>query len=385
MFLLANIITLSIKANVLFWLKKFSQLVASFIDSFRPVADMVSFHGRPPTFPIVGHSLAATVIKLDNTTGKYKHKGQLPYDMDLEEPQMDLLYFIMEQNHSRETIAHMLSFSKVKERSIILEKLLVEMIARTIVKCGEMKFTQEQDNFEEYNLTNCDTETYQMFLQWQNVASSSLYYEFYYQNIYFPGFLDDLADRLYKLQSKETTNKYLLKSREFFMWSLLQLLSRYIPKHPIENMASIFRMFDMLYPEKKAIPLPDLNKINCIYVLSAASSWILLTTKAEHDNVRFTRSAPVALEEHIKFLKGLISNSSFTPSNDFIVVLLCNTCMAHTERYNAAFRFLESMLGFSRSNSNLIQQSRNLGPIAMNFLDSIAVHSRIKYVFFVLK
>lgn len=343
---------------------------------------MVSFHGRPKTFPIVGHSLAATVIKLDNTNGKHKHKGQLPYDMDLEEPQMDLLCFIMEQNHSRETIALMLSFSKTKERSIILEKLIVEMIARTIVKCGEMKIAQENDNFEEYNLTNCDTEMYQMFLQWQNIASSLLYFEFFYQNIHFPIFLKDLADR-FELQSKNTSNKYLIKSREFFMWSLLQMLSRYIPKHPIENMASIFRIFDMLYPEKKAIPLPDLNKINCIYILSAASCWILLTIKAEHNNVRFTRAAPLALEEHIKFLQGLISNSNFTPSNDLIVVLLCNTCMANTDRYKVAFRFLESMLDY-RSNSVSIQQPRNQGPIAMNFLDSIAVHSRIKLVFFTI-
>lgn len=366
------------KAVMIKWSKnnwKFSKLVAAFIDSFRPVADMVSFHGRPPTFPIVGHSLAATIIKLDNATGKYKHKGQLPYDMDLEEPQMDLLYFIMEQNHSRETIAHMLSFSKTKERSVILEKLLVEMIVRTIVKCGQMKFTMENDNFEKYNLENCDTETHQMFLQWQNVASSSIYYEFCYQNIHFPSFLNDLAGRLQELQSREKTNQYLIKSREFFMWTLLQMLSRYIPKHPFDNLLSIFRMYDMLYPETTAVPLPDLDKINCIYILSAASSWILLSIKAEHDKVRFNRTPPIGLEEHIKFLQGLISNPSFTPSNDFIVVLLCNTCMANTERYTAAFRFLENMLG-SRSTPGALQQPRNQGPIAMNFLDSIAVHSR---------
>lgn len=268
-------------------------------------------------------------LKFDHSSGKFKLKGLLPYDKEFNEPHLSLLLFILEQNNSREAIVNMLSLNKVKGRSPILEKLLVELVIKAITKCVKLEVSEDK-SFESYDLTDSKTELGQIAFLWQHVSSTSLYFENIYQNIDFPSFLIDLYARIKEFHDQQMCESFLLKSREFFMWTLLQMLSGYISRHKVDTLEPIFKLFELFYPEREPIPVPSFNKPNCIYIMAAASSWILLTKKAENDNpsekVKFSRPIPIALKYHIDFMQQIVGNSTLNASEDFTIVLLCNTC-----------------------------------------------------------
>ena len=265
-------------------------------------------------------------LKLDHATAKYRSKGLLPYDKEICEPQTDLLLFIIEQNNSHEAINSTLSFNKVKGRNTILENLLIKLIIKAIEKNGS--FNCEIDNFECFDLADSENDFYQIFSFWLHISSSALYFEFFYQNIHFPSFLNDLHDTItdiFKTQH-QLSNKFLIKTRELFMWTIFQMLSDFIQKNTIDNLSRIFHLIEIFYPDKAPLPLPDLNKPNCIYIMAAASIWILVTKKAENEPIKFQRPIPIALKFHIEFLQELSHNPSLNSSNDFIIILLCNSC-----------------------------------------------------------
>ena len=278
--------------------------------------------------PIVGYSLSMGSIKFDHA-GKCKPKGLLPYDKELNEPHLQFLLFIFEQNNSRDAIVNLLSLNKVKGRSVILENLLVELIIKAITKSGN--FALENDSlFENYDLADSRTESSQIAFLWQHVSSTSLYFENIYQNIDFSSFLIDLSERICRFNNEHGSSDFLLRSREFFMWTLLQMLSGYISKHKFENFAPIFQLIELFYPEREPIALPDLSKPNCIYIMAAASSWILLNKKAENDQVKFSRPMPIALRKHVDFMQQLVTSSPLIATDEYTIVLICNACKLST-------------------------------------------------------
>lgn len=291
---------------------------------------MVSISGRPKIFPIVG-TLSLNFLKLEYSTAKYRFKGLLPYDKEIHEPQLKLLLFIMEQMNSKEAIVNSLSLNKAKGRSTILESLIIKLIVKAITKCGNLKLADNQ-SFRNFDFADTDNEFGHVFSLWQHISSTALYFEFFYQNIHFSCFLVDLLEKICKkFGNHNQPNIFLMRSRELFMWTLLQMLCESIQKGPDSerqcNLVPIFKFFEIFYPDKEPIPLPDLNKPNCIYIMSAASIWTLLAKKAENDSIKLQRSVPIALKLHVEFLQEMINNTSLNSSNDFIIVLLCNSCM----------------------------------------------------------
>lgn len=271
----------------------------------------------------MGHSFSPSSFKLDHVTGKFKLRGLLPYDKELNEPQISLLQFIIEQNNSCEMIVSMLSLNITKGRNIIVENLLVELFIKAITKSGNLKF-HENESFENLDLENGDNEIIQIMSFWQHVSSTSLFLEFMYQSILLPNFLEDLYKSIVKYKNQHSVSK-LLKSREFLMWALMMIISNHVQKSAMENPV-ICQLFDLLYPEKEPIPLPDMSKLNSIYILSAATTWILMMKKAEVSQIKFY-PIPISLKLHVEFLQEtaitVVNNSNQT---DFSIVPICNSC-----------------------------------------------------------
>ncbi|KFM78816.1 Mediator of RNA polymerase II transcription subunit 23, partial [Stegodyphus mimosarum] len=127
---------------------KFSKLISSFVDSFRPTAQMVSVsvfmeiagddtaYGKSKLLPVVGHSATlGNVWKLDPVTAKSPLRGLLPYNKELLEPQTSLLRYVLEQPYSRDMVCSMLGLSKQqKQRCPVLEEQLVELIVSAMEK-----------------------------------------------------------------------------------------------------------------------------------------------------------------------------------------------------------------------------------------------------------
>lgn len=90
-------------------MQQLAQLLSSFVESFRPTAQMVSIIGHSRMLPIVEHSGYADHLinpwKLDPATLKFSLKGSLPYDRELLEPQTALLRYVLEQPYSRDMVS----------------------------------------------------------------------------------------------------------------------------------------------------------------------------------------------------------------------------------------------------------------------------------------
>ncbi|XP_075225803.1 mediator of RNA polymerase II transcription subunit 23-like [Lycorma delicatula] len=112
---------------------KLANLLSSFVESFRPTAQMVSIIGHSKMLPVVEHSGYANHLinswKLDPTTLKFSLKGNLPYEKSLLEPQTGLLRWVLEQPYSRDMVCSMLGLQKQhKQRCVALEEQLVELM-----------------------------------------------------------------------------------------------------------------------------------------------------------------------------------------------------------------------------------------------------------------
>jgi len=93
-----------------------SLLMADLVDSFKPVAQMVTIIGRSRMLPVVEHSGHASYSimswKLDPITLRFLLKGNLPYDKELLKPQDRLLRYILEQPYSRDMACAILGLQK---------------------------------------------------------------------------------------------------------------------------------------------------------------------------------------------------------------------------------------------------------------------------------
>lgn len=102
------------KSGPLHW--KISQLTCSFVEDFRNIAQMVSIIGHVHMLPIVEHfGYTESLInpwKLDLNTLKFTHRGILPYDPELYQPQKNLLRYVLEQPYSKDMVSAMLNLPK---------------------------------------------------------------------------------------------------------------------------------------------------------------------------------------------------------------------------------------------------------------------------------
>lgn len=107
---------LALVFNYYYYFQKLAKLLSSFVESFRPVAQMVSIIGHSKMLPVVEHTGYADHLinpwLLDPMTLKFSLKGNLPYDPDLLKPQTELLRYVLEQPYSRDMVCSMLGLQK---------------------------------------------------------------------------------------------------------------------------------------------------------------------------------------------------------------------------------------------------------------------------------
>jgi mediator of RNA polymerase II transcription subunit 23 len=347
---------------------------------------MVSIAGRSKLLPVVGYSSTLNNIwKLDPQTAKFMLRGLLPYNKELLEPQTGLLRYVLEQPCSRDMISAMLSLSsKQKQRSNILEEQLVELII------SAMERSENDIDSSEVSEQGCNP----TFFLWQHLSSHLIYFVLF-QHASFPHMVLSLHDKL--------ANKNLRKSREHLMWILLQFLSGSIQKNPLIDFLPIMKLYDLLYPEKEAIPVPDISKSNATHIMAASSIWIHLMKKAETDSVKLQRPIPLALKAHIDFLQeNLISNNNTAvmPSDYHLISLLCNACKSYSN-YRLIKLRLKVILFADSTNQECfarpvailvegVQGTRGLNsnsggmvngpmsPLSMSVLDSLTVHTKMR-------
>lgn len=88
------------------------------------------------------------------------------------------------------------------------------------------------------------------------------------------------------------------------------------------------KLFDLLFPEKEQLQVPDVIKSSSTHSMAVSSIWIHLMKKAEGDSVKLQRPIPHSLQLHIDYLQQNLVNNNLqsTFPNDYRVCLLCNAC-----------------------------------------------------------
>ncbi|TMW42755.1 hypothetical protein DOY81_012160, partial [Sarcophaga bullata] len=132
-----------------------------------------------------------------------------------------------------------------KQRCNTLEDQLVNLIL------SAMEMTESNENTAGSNFNVCEEQITQNEWMWLHLSSQLIYFVLFH----FVSFTHIVLALYDKLSKKE-----LRKGRDQLMWILLQFISGSIQKNPIANFLPMFKLFDLLYPEKEPLPLPDCNK-----------------------------------------------------------------------------------------------------------------------------
>lgn len=191
------------------------------MEQFTNVAQMLSIIGHSSMLPIVEHSGYADQLisswRLDPTTLKFTLKGNLPYDPELTQPQVNLLRYVLEQPYSRDMVCSVLNLQKQhKQRCPALEEQLVWLILSAMERSE-----QESQAYDGDSATPTHTQSLWLHL------SSQLIYFVLFQFATFPNIVTQLYEKL--------LNRDLKKGRDHLMWVLLQFISGSIQRNPVSK------------------------------------------------------------------------------------------------------------------------------------------------------
>ncbi|XP_033121340.1 mediator of RNA polymerase II transcription subunit 23-like [Anneissia japonica] len=309
-------------------------VLARFVDSFRQTARMVSITGRSQLLPIVGHSSSiGNAWKLEQSTLRFPLKGMLPYDKELLQPQKGLLRYVLEQPYSRDMICSILDLNKQqKQRCTVLEEQLVDML---ILAMEKMENDMATD------------------LLWRHLSSQVIFFVLFQ----FAGF-PQMVEALHQKLSKNP----LRRGRDHLMWVLLQIVSGSIKKNPVSDFLNVLNLFDLLYPEREPLPLPDFNNSNCMIQFAVTCIWIHLAQKEP-----LKRPTPPALKLHLEFVHQIHSSKNLPMHR---VAILCNAYSTNNEYFNLPMSVLVDAISGK-------QQTTPATPLSMNLLDSLTVHAKM--------
>ena len=150
-----------IKSGTPHW--KFSKLITSFVNSFKPVANMCSITNRTKLYPVFCYRSTWNKVWQLDTQFKFVFKTQLPLNEELLKPQINFLQYALMQPYSKEFISSIIQF---KSRSIIMEDIFIELLIKAMEKSEEMKTEQEINQVHKnwQILTNNMREFVQLFL-----------------------------------------------------------------------------------------------------------------------------------------------------------------------------------------------------------------------------
>uniref|UniRef100_A0A8C2BVW2 Mediator of RNA polymerase II transcription subunit 23 n=1 Tax=Cyprinus carpio TaxID=7962 RepID=A0A8C2BVW2_CYPCA len=343
-------------------------LISDFVDSFRPTARINSICGRCSLLPVVNNSGAiCNSWKLDPSTLRFPLRGMLPYDKDLFEPQTGLLRYVLEQPYSRDMVCNMLGLNKQtlniaqhKQRCPVLEDQLVDLV----VYAMERSETEEQ--FDDGGTSQ---------LLWQHLSSQLIFFVLF-QFASFPHMVLSLHQKL--------AGRGLIKGRDHLMWVLLQFISGSIQKNALADFLPVMKLFDLLYPEKECIPVPDINKPQSTHAFAMTCIWIHLNRKAQNDNSKLQIPIPHSLKLHHEFLQQSLRNKSL-PMTDYKIALLCNAYSTNSECFTLPMGVLvETIYGNGSMRITLpgtnCMASGSVTPLPMNLLDSLTVHAKMSLI-----
>lgn len=122
--------------------------------------------------------------------------------------------------------------------------------------------------------------------------------------------------------------KDLRKGRNQLMWVLLQFISGSIQRNPLQNFLPVLKLFDILFPEKEPLPIPDVTKPSCTLQMAATCIWIHLTRKAKLENLNVTKKIPPALRLQHEYV-SLFFSILIRISNNFFLVSYNNLQIIH--------------------------------------------------------
>ncbi|XP_022708569.1 mediator of RNA polymerase II transcription subunit 23-like isoform X1 [Varroa jacobsoni] len=326
---------------------KIARLVSSFVDSFRPVAQLVTIVGRSRLVPVVGHSAASGYSwQIDRVYARFSLKGQLPYSPEATRSQTNLLRYVLAQPYSREMVCAMLGLNKQqKQRCIVLEKQLIELIV-TAMRRSEVE--------------PLNSESLCQF--WQNISSQLIYFVLF-QYISFPDLVIGLHTQL--------AASPLRKGRDQLMWVLLQFISGSIQKNSLNDFLPVLRLYDLLYPESEPLPFPDVTDPSCTHKLAVTCIWVHLMKKAQGER-GMQRPVPQALSVHLETLQQALSQHQ---TSDYWTSLLCNAYSTNVECFSRPMGVLvEAIQGSSGGHATATQ------PLSMGMLDSLTVHTKMSLI-----
>uniref|UniRef100_T1J7Z5 Mediator of RNA polymerase II transcription subunit 23 n=1 Tax=Strigamia maritima TaxID=126957 RepID=T1J7Z5_STRMM len=333
---------------------RLSKLMSEFVDSFRHTAQMVSVIGRSKLLPVVGHSNAiGNVWKLEPTSLKFSLRGLLPYDKvkELQEPQTNLLRYVLEQPYSRDMVCSMLNLNKQhKQRCSVLEEQLVDLVVVAM---------ERSENESE---PTDDTGTSQLL--WQHLSSQLIFFVLF-QFASFPHMVVALHDKL--------AQRLLRKGRDHLMW-----LSDFLP---------MMKLYNLLYPDKEPLPEPDATKAISTHQMAVTCIWIHLSKKAQSEQVNLQRPFPHALDAHLEFLNQSLRNPSLSMSmgSDYSIALLCDAYSTNPEIFPRPMGALvETIYGNQKTQTSMpgpnCFANGPTQPLSMSFLDSLTVHAKMSLI-----
>ncbi|KAJ8687549.1 hypothetical protein QAD02_023343 [Eretmocerus hayati] len=358
------------------WPHWLSKLVSNFIDSFRDVVQMISLIGHSKMLPVVEHTGYGDHLVipwvLDRNTLQFALKGSLPYDADLMKPQTDLLRYVLEQPYSRDMVCSMLGLqNKQNTRCAALEEQLVDLVIRTM----------EKSETEPAPTEGSDASTTNHW-PWLHLSSQLICYVISHFAS-FPSFVMAIHDKL--------TGREWKKSRDHLMWVLFQFISGSIQRKPVATFFPIFKLYDLLYPEKDPLPVPDLTHSICTHQMALVSIWIHLLKKMHPEHTNFYRLIPHNLKTHYEFLHHMAAqNTSLSMGSDYRIALLCNAYSTSTESFTKPMAVLvETILGTQKNpqqqplqglQSNPVQSNSPTNPLPMCILDSLTIHVKMSLI-----
>lgn len=69
----------------------------------------------------------------------------------------------------------------------------------------------------------------------------------------------------------------------------------------LANFLPVFKLYDLLYPEKEPLPVPDYTQPLCTHQMAIMCIWMHLLKKAQTDHTNIHRPIPHALKAHHEY------------------------------------------------------------------------------------
>lgn len=339
---------------------KFAELFYHFIESFRPTAQIFSIINRPDLLPVVGCSSCHGNLswRLDAISAKFQLKGLLPYKDKLKEPQVGQVRYLLEQPYSKEMICNTLSLaSKPSQQARCSE--LVEQIATTLIQA------MERSELDISNYPSKTADNSEHLFQWLHLSSNILYYIVFNQTTIS---FNHLVDSLYeKIKSKN-----LRRGKEHLIWALQQYITG-STKSSLSDYIAVIKLFDLLYSNRKPIPIPPEDCPLSTHVFAGASIWLQMNRRAELDQVKFITPLPPSLQLHYEFLTNYKNEHESVHRVSFRDAVMLN---AHSSNRNAypATNFVDCLSKVDPiHNPNPMQEL----PLPVALLDSLTAYSKM--------